>query len=71
MISSLVEKAKAEGWIRLDARSNKKGNIALLGYMDVDYGDSDGFGMDVTNLYAELDKDGNYAVAFRDYIYKI
>ena len=65
---SKIEEAKKRGWIRLDAYHSQDGTIKLIGYLEADYGDSDGFGMEVTNLYAVLNEKGDFVVPFLDYI---
>ena len=60
----LIEHAIERGYLSMDAHTRLDDAIDLMTNLEWDYGDADGFGMEVTNLWATIDRDGNFVKPF-------
>ena len=59
-----IREALKRGYIMMNASVRKDGTIGLTCFLEWDYGDSDGYGMDVKSLWAVIDKDGHFVRPF-------
>lgn len=60
----VIEKALERGYITMKTDLRTDGTIGLTCFLEWDYGDSDGYGMDVKCLWAVIDKDGKFVRPF-------
>ena len=60
----IIATAIERGYITMKASLRTDDTIGLTCFLEWDYGDSDGYGMDVKSLWAVIDKDGKFVSPF-------
>ena len=60
----IIANAIERGYITMKANLRTDDTVGLTCFLEWDYGDSDGYGMDVKSLWAVIDKDGKFVSPF-------